>query len=33
VTESLAIDSVRKLYASLGFLEEEVRLTKAVRPD
>jgi ribosomal protein S18 acetylase RimI-like enzyme len=28
-----ANDRARKLYAALGFLEEEVRLTKAVRPD
>jgi ribosomal protein S18 acetylase RimI-like enzyme len=28
-----ANDPARKLYAALGFLEEEVRLTKPVRPD
>jgi ribosomal protein S18 acetylase RimI-like enzyme len=28
-----ANDPARKLYAALGFLEEEVRLTKAVRPE
>jgi ribosomal protein S18 acetylase RimI-like enzyme len=27
-----ANDPARKLYATLGFLEEEVRLTKAIRP-
>jgi ribosomal protein S18 acetylase RimI-like enzyme len=27
-----ANDPARKLYAALGFLEEEVRLTKAIRP-
>ena len=28
-----ANDPARKLYAALGFLEEEVRLTKAIRPN